>query len=319
MNNIDAVQLRKLDLNSLVALHALLSTRSVSQSAERLCLGQPAVSHILKRLRALTGDALLCRHGRRMELTPLAEALLPPLEAWLEQGQRLLRPQVFDPAALRAEYRLAMPDLLEAALLPALIVALQAQAPGLSLQVVAMPADEVEDALERRRIDGAIGYFPHASARLGRQALFVSRFVCFYHAAQIRMPQTLRAEALARPPHVHTSYAGDSASLVDDYLRAQGLSRRVIASTASLLAIPAILAQLPAVAVLPDLIAGVLRRGDNALAVRRLADAELQIGIEHLWHPRRNADPLQNFFNALVRDQSTRLAERWQQSFGDIF
>ncbi|OHX20243.1 hypothetical protein BI344_07025 [Chromobacterium sphagni] len=313
VNNIDAVQLRKLDLNSLVALHALLSTRSVSLSAARLCLGQPAVSHILKRLRALTGDELLCRHGRRMLLTPLAESLLAPLEAWLEQGQRLLQPQVFDPAALQAEYRLAMPDLLEAALLPALIAALQAQAPGLILQVVAMPADQVESALEHGRIDGALGYFPQASARLGRQPLFISRFVCFYHAAQIDMPAALRAEDLARPPHIHTSYAGNSASLVDDYLRGQGRQRRVIASTASLLAIPLILERLPAVAVLPDMIAGVLRRGDNALEMRRLADADLRIGIEHLWHPRRNADPLQQFFNRLVQEQSAGLAGREQE------
>ncbi|PRP71813.1 hypothetical protein BUE93_05100 [Chromobacterium amazonense] len=287
------MRLRRLDLNSLVALHSLLSTRSVSQSAEQLCLGQPAVSHILERLREQCGAPLLCRDGRRMAPTPYAEALLPQLEAWLAQAQQLIAPQPFYLSRLEGAYRLAMQDLLEAALLPRLIASLQEQAPGLCLQVLAMPASEVPAALDERRIDGAVGHFPQLPARLSRRRLFRSRFVCVHHAG-----------SLARPPHLYTSYIGNDASLVDDYLRAHGQARRVIASTASLLAIRLLLERLPAVAVLPDLIAQVLRGGDASLRWRRLDDADLAIEVAHVWHRRRDADPLLQFIDSLLWQQS---------------
>ncbi|QEL54260.1 LysR family transcriptional regulator [Chromobacterium paludis] len=308
MNDIDALRLRRLDLNSLAALHALLSTRSVSQSAERLCLGQPAVSHILKRLREQCGDPLLCRDGRRMALTPYAEALLPRLEAWLAQAQTLLAPSAFDPSQLEGVYRLAMPDILEAALLPGLIEALQAQAPRLRLEVLAMPASEVPAALDERRIDGAVGHFPQLPARLSRRLLFRSRFVCVHHAERLNLPARLDAQRLAEPPHLYTSYVGSEDSMVDDYLRAHGRERRVIASTASLLAIPLLLARLPAVAVLPELLARLLRRGDDGLRWRSLEEGNLAIAVEHVWHPRRDADPLLIFMDDLLQKQ----AGAWQ-------
>ncbi|WP_434629989.1 LysR family transcriptional regulator [Chromobacterium sp. CV08] len=302
MNDIDALKLRRLDLNSLVALYTLLSTRSVSRSAEWLCLGQPAVSHILKKLREQCGDPLLCRDGRGLTTTPYAEALLPPLEAWLAEAQRLLAPPAFDPAALDGVYRLAMPDLLEAALLPELIATLQREAPGLRLQVVAMAADEAEAALEARRIDGAVGHFPAGSGRLSRRGLFRSGFVCLFHPDRLALPEALDAEALAAPPHLYTSYIGNSASLVDDYLAAHGRSRRVIASTAGLLAIPLLLQRLPAVAVLPALIAEVLRADE--LARRPVGDGELSIAVEHVWHPRCDADPLRLYMAGLLWRQT---------------
>lgn len=308
MNDIDALRLRRLDLNSLAALHALLSTRSVSQSAERLCLGQPAVSHILKRLREQCGDPLLCRDGRRMALTPYAEALLPRLEAWLAQAQTLLAPSAFDPSQLEGVYRLAMPDILEAALLPGLIEALQAQAPRLRLEVLAMPASEAPVALDERRIDGAVGHFPQLPARLSRRLLFRSRFVCVHHAERLNLPARLDAQRLAEPPHLYTSYVGSEDSMVDDYLRAHGRERRVIASTASLLAIPLLLARLPAVAVLPELLARLLRRGDDGLRWRGLEEGNLAIAVEHVWHPRRDADPLLIFMDDLLQKQ----AGAWQ-------
>lgn len=307
MNNINPVQLRRLDLNSLVVLHTLLTTCSVSASAEKLCLGQPAVSHILKRLRQRTGDPLLYRHGRGMVLTPLAASLLQPLTQWLQQGQQLLQPQAFDPATAQAKVRLAMPDLLEVALLPALIIQLQDCAPGLQLEVQAMPSAEVGQALESQRIDCAIGYFPHLTSRLRRQTLLVSRFVCLHHQDRLQLPATLRAADLADVPHVYTSYAGDSASMVDDYLHQHGLQRRILVSMASLLAIPALLEQLPAVSVLPDVIGQVVSQRSHGLQLKPIADADLSIGVELLWHPGLEADPLQAFLRQRICHQAAQL------------
>ena len=309
MNNIDPLLLRRLDLNSLVVLHTLLTTRSVSRSADKLCLGQPAVSHILKHLRQQLADELLCRYGRSMVLTPLAESLLQPLGQWLQQGQQLLQVHAFDVRSIRQTVRLAMPDLLEAALLPALIIALQKEAPGLTLEVQAMASRQVEAALTDGQIDCAIGYFPRLQGHACRQIILDSRFICLYHPDQLTLPAMLSASAVAQAPHIFTSYTGESAGLIDDYLRRHGQQRRILASTASLLAIPGILEQVAAVSVLPEVIGPIVQRHSPGLHWQPITDAALTIPIELLWHPRFNTDPLQQFLRQLIISQAALLQE----------
>ncbi|MVV52251.1 LysR family transcriptional regulator [Pseudomonas sp. PB120] len=65
--------LRSIDLNLLVVFEALIQERNVTRAAEKLCLGQPAVSAALVRLRALFNDPLFERIGRKMQ--PTARAL----------------------------------------------------------------------------------------------------------------------------------------------------------------------------------------------------------------------------------------------------
>src|SRR5262245_585447 len=91
--------LRRIDLNLLITFDALMTARSVTGAAERLGLGQPAVSHSLARLRKLTGDSLFV--ASRRGLVPTNRAL--GIAAWgrsvLEEAQqKLLQPPPFNPA-----------------------------------------------------------------------------------------------------------------------------------------------------------------------------------------------------------------------------
>src|SRR5205085_11334612 len=69
------MRFNKLDLNLLVALDAMLAERNISRDAERMHMSQSAMSNALARLRLYFEDELLVQIGRRMELTPRAEAL----------------------------------------------------------------------------------------------------------------------------------------------------------------------------------------------------------------------------------------------------
>ena len=84
--------LRRVDLNLLVILDALLSEQHVTRAAERLHLSQPAVSHALGRLRDLLGDPLLVRQGGGLVATARALELAAPLADALAQVQSLLAP-----------------------------------------------------------------------------------------------------------------------------------------------------------------------------------------------------------------------------------
>src|SRR6218665_108190 len=100
-------RLRRIDLNLLIALEALLTLRSVTAAANRLHVTQPSMSGSLARLRDYFGDPLLTPAGRKLELTPLAEMLLDPVKETLEIVERTisLRPQ-FDPATAKRHFQI---------------------------------------------------------------------------------------------------------------------------------------------------------------------------------------------------------------------
>ncbi len=70
---------RRLDLNLLVTLEALLVEQNVTRAAARLHLSQPAVSTQLNRLRKVFDDLLLIPAQRGMTPTVKAIELLDPL------------------------------------------------------------------------------------------------------------------------------------------------------------------------------------------------------------------------------------------------
>src|SRR3954462_13393447 len=93
-----AVDLNRVDLNLLVAFDALMDERSVTGAAQRLGVSQSAMSATLARLRKLFDGAVLVRDGRAMVATPLAEALVAPVRAAMDQIERsLTRYRSFDP------------------------------------------------------------------------------------------------------------------------------------------------------------------------------------------------------------------------------
>jgi DNA-binding transcriptional LysR family regulator len=298
-------QLRNVDLNLLLALHALIETGSVSESAQWLHVGQPAVSHMLKRLRGILGDPLLLRDGRTMKATPFALELQPRITVWLEEATRLVRPApAFDPATATGIIRLAMPDLLEAALLPALLEAMQARAPGVSLAVDAMSANAVEMALTAGLIDAALGYFPGLHGPMDRELLFKAPIRCFFGPG-LRFETHASLEDLAALPHVFTTYLGRSLGAVDKELARMGLARRIIASTASLLAISHILERIPAVALLPDFVEGSLARGSSIRSVPILGNLAA-IPVEVMWNPKATRYDLLGFFLSVLREATLR-------------
>src|SRR3546814_12415889 len=77
------MHLKGLNLNLLVVLDALLREKSVTKTAERLNVTQPAISAALQRLREYLEDPLLDRNGRLLELTHRAKFLAFPVREFL--------------------------------------------------------------------------------------------------------------------------------------------------------------------------------------------------------------------------------------------
>src|ERR1700754_2270672 len=124
-------QLARIDLNLLVALDALARERSVTRAAERVGVTQSAMSHALRRLRELLGDALLVRGQGSMVLTPRAQALSLPVRSGLVTlGRALAEPEPFVPSTAQRTFTIATPDLFDVWVGPALLERTRRDAPG---------------------------------------------------------------------------------------------------------------------------------------------------------------------------------------------
>src|SRR5918998_6688029 len=99
------------DLNLLVSLRALLEEANVSRAAQRMGVGQPAMSSALARLRRHYKDELLLRVGREFELTPQARLLLPQVRQTVALMELALgAEEIFDPATSSRAFTILASD-----------------------------------------------------------------------------------------------------------------------------------------------------------------------------------------------------------------
>ena len=148
-----AMRYGRLDLNLLVALDALLTERSVSLAADRLCLSQSATSSALGRLRDYFGDELLVVKGRNMILTTRAEELIEPVRAVLEQIRTTVAiAPPFDPLTADRQVRIMASDYSTQVMLAEVLATLATIAPNLRFEIQPMSDTPIE-AIERGYVD----------------------------------------------------------------------------------------------------------------------------------------------------------------------
>ena len=219
--------LRRIDLNLLLTLEALLTEQHVSRAALRLYRSQPAVSHALAHLRLIFEDPLLVRAGGRMVLTPKASALRQPLREALGQLDAILTTPAFDPATAIRQYRLALSDYAADLLLPALIPFLRAEAKGIDLLITQTSREGMMAGLMEGALDLAIGVFPESPREIMQEVLFEERFMSFTDQQNMpAMGEMTLADWLALP-HVLVAVRADAANEIDLALAAVDLHRHI--------------------------------------------------------------------------------------------
>lgn len=221
--------LNRFDLNLLVALDALLSERSVTRAADRLCITQPALSGSLQRLRYHFDDHLLVRIGRQMELTPKARALIEPVRAALLQINRALETQaIFDPRTSERTFRVAMSDYCVYVFLPHVVRKLAVEAPGTRLVTEDIFGPSFS-RLEGGDIDLIVA---HGDRRLfGREGvdadllstdLFEDSFVCVV-AADHPVGDEMTMEDYLHYPHALTDFGAKPRTIEEADIKRQGI------------------------------------------------------------------------------------------------
>ncbi len=224
------VQLGDIDLNSLVHLHELLESASVSKAAEQLGVTQSAMSHMLRRLRQTFDDPLLVRERQGMARTPRAEALREPLyHSLLGLQDTLTKHQRFVPAASKRRFRVAMSDYLQTVLLPGLVEVISREAPEIELQVEGLGViDRIMDRLLSGELDLATGgplleVVPGVECEL----LCRDRLWCAVRRDHPKIGERLELADYLAFPHMLISPRGYGESSVDMALAGMGHRRRV--------------------------------------------------------------------------------------------
>jgi DNA-binding transcriptional LysR family regulator len=281
---IHQMNLNALDLNLLVALDALLREASVSRAAMRLHLSQPATSHALQRLRELIGDPLLVRAGARMELTPRAQALRGPLAQALDHVRGLFVPDEFDAARSDRHFRLMMPDLAVELLMPPLMKKITQAAPNVTIDVVPWRGPAIFSAEFARTIDLVIS-IGDAFKGFHRQRLYTDSDALAVRRGHPVGARLKKREAFLAARHVAVVIRGQNEDLIDSWLRAKGIERRIA------LVVPGYIEALHVTA-RTDLVAFVPRRLIAAL-VKQLSLATVAppfdpgIDEQHMFYPTR--------------------------------
>ena len=307
MHVISERNLSSVDLNLLVAFDSLMAERNVTRAAERNGLTQPAVSKALNRLRYLFGDPLFVRRDRAMEPTARALELAGPIHGALAAISRTLTlPTAFDPASASAIIKIATIDLYHMNLLPALVRHLRRYAPGVDMQVRANDCSSLRERLADGQIDLAFAPLGNRTGDLTAEPLWSDHLVTLV-GPNNALPDSMSLEAYAAAEHVvdaghvQVSPDGVGTSVVDAILSARGLRRRIMLVLPNSAGVPFVVAETDLIATLPSRIV----RGLCPVPNIRILNPPLpgvEVSPQMFWHRRTDADPLQIWLRAAIRD-----------------
>lgn len=220
------MDLRRIDLNLLVALEVLLDEKNVTRAAHRLGMSQPAASRALGRLRALFSDALLVDGPGGYVLSSRAEEIRPVLRRILSGVEEMLEANSFVPATATGRVRLLMPDLQAAVLAPHLLARFANEAPSLDLDIVEPSTNGIE-VLEHGIADAMVALIDEAPAGIHRRRLYDEELVTLMRAHHPALTGKLTLDRFLELEHIVVSVTGVGPAPVDEALARMGRTRRV--------------------------------------------------------------------------------------------
>lgn len=241
---------RNLDLHLIRILYLLLVEKNVSRVALKLNQPQPSISASLRKLRELTGDAILVRGARGMVPTQHGESLLKPAKRILDEAESLfVRKAPFLPEDATRTFHIAAPDYLDARFLPNVVALLRRGSPGSKVVIHALgPGQDYLRMLSDGDMDLVIANWDEPPAHLHISKLFEDPIICTMRAdspyARRTAPDAMTLEDYLDLPHVApTQMLPGYHGVIDAHLERLGLQRRVAVESPYFGVIPYMLTQ----------------------------------------------------------------------------
>jgi DNA-binding transcriptional LysR family regulator len=290
----------KYDLNLLPVFKALMEERSVTRAANRLGITQPALSNSLNRLREMLHDPLFIRERYGIKPTQLAEEIAPTIEAALLQlDDVIIHQQAFDPARAERSFLLAPNSYAELVLIPAVIMQLQSQAPGISLRMTPFGNDLGETGVVSGTTAMVLGRVIDPPDNLVVQHLMDDGLACVVRADHPDVGESMTIAQYEAMKHVNVLPPGRIRAGVFQALAKQNLKRDVAVSVTHFLAVPEMIAVTDYCATLPKQICASLRRDPRVKVIPTPVDLGT-FPVEMAWHVRYRHDPAHRWLRDVI-------------------
>ena len=303
--------MRRLDLNLLASLDALLQERNVTVAAERLGVAQPTMSGMLNRLREQLKDPLLVRVGNSYELTTRALEIKERVHQTLLQLDELVRPSDdFSVGKAVRHLRVMASEYTTMLLLPSVVQRAAQEAPGLSFEILPIedPAARVFHGDVDICISGIlISYLEGSIAALIRaQTIFSETYVGLVDPEH-PISDTPSIEEVLTYPRIATQFPGIGRTVEDIAIPRIAAERSATHYVSSFIAIAPLVLGSRFIGIVP-------RRMTRLLApVWKLRWISLPPPVEStavrlLWHLRHDEDPLHRWVRLRLAEAAAALA-----------
>jgi DNA-binding transcriptional LysR family regulator len=279
-----------IDLRLLGIFERIYKTQNISQAAELLDLGQPAVSMGLAKLRAHFQDPLFVRTSRGMEPTPFAQELIEPVRDALALLKTALGHQSkFDPSASNRMFKICMTDVGQRVVMPKLLEQLNAIAPSIGIDLTYV-TERAPKMLEAGEVDIAIGFLSNLDAGFFQQRLFNDRFVCIAHIDHPRIRhKKLTLKQFAAETHLVVATQGTGHNVLERRLTSLKIKRRVGLRIPNYLGVASMISNSNYLATVPERFGLALAETGNVRVLQLPFDIPAYSVMQH-WHERYSRD-----------------------------
>ncbi|GIU27523.1 LysR substrate-binding domain-containing protein [Shewanella schlegeliana] len=311
MNPTDLKIIQQCDLNLLLSLAILIEEQSVSKSADRLDISQPAMSQNLKKLRNMFDDPLFVKQGQGIRATKKALRLYGSLTEWLQMSDRLISQTAFDPMESHGVIRIAFMDDLTQTMIPMMLDRILTFAPNVELEFVHKPRD-VFSLLESGEIDIAAAGTDTPPANIHGRHISTDNYCAAY---SLKHPLAKIAQPTLAQIFAHDTAEYSASNLVEleitQLALQHQLQRKMTFSTGSFLVLLQGLLAGKHVGFLPQ---RVLNSEKWRSQLKGVVLTELpQLDSTLYWHARVHKDPLIQWF----KDQCLDIVSQQQLQRGE--
>lgn len=212
---------RMLDFTALETLRLVHDLGSFTAAAERLDVNQSAVSYTIAKLRAAFGDPLFVREGGRQVPTERCERLLAQARQMLDLLDGMAQPERFDPARATGSVTIACNYYERILLIPRIVAALRAEAPGMTIRVINALGDGHHRLLSREA-DVLVGPFGRSESGFHTRRFHAEEYACLMDPSHPMAGKPLTVEDYFTLRHVLIDYGGGWKSAYLQELEAAG-------------------------------------------------------------------------------------------------
>jgi DNA-binding transcriptional LysR family regulator len=273
-------------------LVAVVESGSITAAAQRLGVTQSAVSHLLDKLRGITGDPLFVKSGRGIAATAHAQGLAVRARELLADMERFTQAGAFDPLQWQTTFTIAANDFQRDVLLPALMQRLRVKAPGVVLRVIPSGVPSLE-MLRQEQCQLVISPRPPDGSDILQKRLFENPHRVFYDPAMRAAPQS-KAEYLAAQ-HITVVYEGGRSLDVDQWLGSRGVRRNFAVLVQGFSGLAPFIRGSQLLATAPGLLQSHLLKGLANVAVPLPCP---KLPMYMVWHLRRQQDEAHRWLRA---------------------